>query len=159
MQDVLKILEEDARTTPDQIAVMTGRPVEEIKRLIKKAEDDRVLLAYHAQVNWDRAGQEQVWALIEVKLVPQRDVGFDSIAARIYRFPEAYSVFLVSGAFDLAVTVVARTMQEVSNFVSGKLSPIEGVQGTVTHFLMKRYKDQGIIMDGEERPQRLAITP
>ncbi len=159
MQDVLKILEEDARTTPDQIAVMTGRPVEEIKRIIKKAEDDRVLLAYHAQVNWDRAGQEQVWALIEVKLVPQRDVGFDSIAARIYRFPEAHSVFLVSGAFDLAVTVVARTMQEVSNFVSGKIAPIEGVQGTVTHFLMKRYKDQGIIMDGEERPQRLAVSP
>lgn len=159
MQDVLKILEEDARTTPDQIAVMTGRSVEEIKRIIKKAEDDRVLLAYHAQVNWDRAGQEQVWALIEVKLVPQRDVGFDAIAARIYRFPEAHSVSLVSGAFDLAVTVVAPTMQEVSTFVSGKLAPIEGVQGTVTHFLMKRYKDQGIIMDGEERPQRLAVSP
>ena len=159
MNDVLKLLEQDARTTAEEIATMTGRPLQEVKDIIKQAESERVILGYHAQVNWERAGEEQVWALIEVKVTPQRDVGFDAIAERIFRFPEARSVYLVSGTFDLAVTVMGRTMQEVSAFVSEKLAPMEPVQGTVTHFLLKRYKEQGIVLNGDDRPQRLQVSP
>ncbi|MBI2886880.1 MAG: Lrp/AsnC family transcriptional regulator [Chloroflexi bacterium] len=159
MKDVLRILEQDARTTPEEIAAMTGRSPQEVREIIRQAEKDRALLGYHAQVNWEKAGEEQVWALIEVKVTPQRDVGFDAIAERIFRFPEARSVYLVSGTFDLAVTVVGRTMQEVSAFVSERLAPMETVQGTVTHFLLKRYKEQGAILDGEDRPQRLPVSP
>ena len=159
MQDVLKILEEDARTTPEQVAVMTGRPVEEVKQIIKQAEDDRVILGYRTQVNWEKGGKEEVWALIGLKAMPQRDVGFDALAQRISRFPEARSVYLVTGDYDLAIMVVAPTMQEVSSFVSRKLLTIEGVQGTVSHFVMQRYKDQGVTIDEEERPQRLAYAP
>ena len=159
MREVLKIIEQDARTSPEQIASMTGKTPQEVRDILRKAEADRVLLGYRAQVNWERAGEEQVWALIEVKVTPQRDVGFDAIAERIYRFPEARSVYLVSGTYDLAVTVVGRTMQEVSAFVSEKLAPMEPVQATVTHFLLKRYKDQGIIMEGGDKPQRLQVSP
>ena len=159
MREVLKIIEQDARTSPEEIASMTGKTPQEVRDILRKAEADRVLLGYRAQVNWERAGEEQVWALIEVKVTPQRDVGFDAIAERIYRFPEARSVYLVSGTYDLAVTVVGRTMQEVSAFVSEKLAPMEPVQATVTHFLLKRYKDQGIIMEGGDKPQRLQVSP
>ena len=159
MREVLKIIEQDARTSPEQIASMTGKTPQEVRDILRKAEADRVVLGYRAQVNWERAGEEQVWALIEVKVTPQRDVGFDAVAERIYRFPEARSVYLVSGTYDLAVTVVGRTMQEVSAFVSEKLAPMESVQATVTHFLLKRYKDQGIIMEGGDRPQRLQVSP
>ncbi len=110
-------------------------------------------------VNWDKLGEEQVWALAEVKVTPQRDVGFDAIAERIYRFPEARTVYLMSGTYDLAVLVVGKTMHEVAGFVSEKLAPLEGVQGTVTHFLLKRYKEDGEIMDGEEGPKRVPIMP
>lgn len=154
MKDVLKILEEDARTTPQQIAVMTGRPVDEVVAGIKQAEDDGVILGYRAQVNWEKAGESQVWALIEVKVTPQRDFGFDAVAERIYRFPETHSMYLVSGQYDLAVMVAGRTMQEVSAFVSAKIAPLDGVQGTVTHFLMKRYKEGGIIVESADAPQR-----
>lgn len=154
MKDVLKILEEDARTTPQQIAVMTGRPVEEVAAVIKQAEAEGVILGYRAQVNWEKAGENQVWALIEVKVMPQRDVGFDAVAERIYRFPETHSMYLVSGQYDLAAMVAGRTMQEVSAFVSAKIAPLDGVQGTVTHFLMKRYKEGGIIVEGEPAPKR-----
>ncbi|HLC30828.1 MAG TPA: Lrp/AsnC family transcriptional regulator [Dehalococcoidia bacterium] len=159
MRAVLKIIEQDARTSPEEIASMTGKTPQEVRDILRKAETDRVILGYRAQVNWERAGEEQVWALIEVKVTPQRDVGFDAVAERIYRFPEARSVYLVSGTYDLAVTVVGRTMQEVSAFVSEKLAPMESVQATVTHFLLKRYKDQGIIMEGGDRPQRLQVSP
>ena len=159
MRAVLKIIEQDARTSPEEIASMTGKTPQEERDILRKAEADRALLGYRAQVNWERAGEEQVWALIEVKVTPQRDVGLDAIAERIYRFPEARSVYLVSGTYDLAVTVVGRTMQEVSAFVSEKLAPMEPVQATVTHFLLKRYKDQGIIMEGGDKPQRLQVSP
>lgn len=159
MREVLKIIEQDARTSPEEIASMTGKTPQEVRDILRKAEADRALLGYRALVNWERAGEEQVWALIEVKVTPQRDVGFDAIAERIYRFPEARSVYLVSGTYDLAVTVVGRTMQEVSAFVSEKLAPMEHVQGTVTHFLLKRYKDQGVILEGGDRPQRLPVSP
>ena len=158
MKEILEILEKDARLSAEQIATMTGVPVSEVKETITKAERDRTILKYKTVINWEKLGQEQVWALIEVRVQPQRDVGFDAIAERIYRFPEARSVYLVSGAFDLAVLVSARTMQEIASFVAQKLAPLESVMGTVTHFLLKRYKEDGEILEGEEKARRLPLT-
>ena len=159
MNEIFRILEQDARKTPEQIATMTGIPLAQVEETIKKAESDRTILKYKAMVNWDKLGEEQVCALVEVKVAPQRDVGFDAIAERIYRFPEARTAYLISGTYDLAVFVVGKTMHEVAGFVSEKLAPLEGVQGTVTHFLLKRYKEDGEIMDGEEGPKRVPIMP
>jgi DNA-binding Lrp family transcriptional regulator len=151
---ILKILEGDARTTPKQIATMTGTPQTEVEKLIKQAEKDNIILKYKTIINWEKAGEEQVSALIEVKIAPQRDVGFDAIAERIYRFPQTRSVYLLSGTYDLLVIVSGKTMQETANFVSQKLAPIEGVQGTVTHFLLKKYKEDGEILEGKEETKR-----
>lgn len=159
MNEIFKILEQDARKNPQQIATMTGIPLAQVEEAIKKAEADRTILKYKTMINWAKLGEEQVWALVEVRVVPQRDVGFDAIAERIYRFPEARTVYLISGTYDLAVFVVGRTMQEVAGFVSQKLAPLEGVQGTVTHFLLKRYKEDGEILEGEEGPKRVPIMP
>lgn len=160
MRDVLKVLEEDARTTVEQIAVMTGRSVEEVKQLITQAEQQGILLGYHAQINWEKAGDEEVWALVGISAQPQRDVGFDTLANHIARYPETRSVTLVSGSdFDLAVLVVGRTLQELSAFVSSKVYALEGVRGTNTHFYLKRYKDQGTVLESEARPERQAIVP
>jgi len=159
MKEILRILEKDARKTPQQIATMTGIPVDQVEEAIKRAESDRTILKYKTVVNWDKLGEEQVRALVEVKVVPQRDVGFDAIAERIYRFPEARSVYLVSGTYDLAVLVEGATMQEVASFVSQKLAPMESIQGTVTHFLLKRYKEDGEVIEPEERPKRVPLMP
>ncbi len=157
LKDILKILENDCRTSPKQLADMTNSTVEEVSRLIKKAEEDRIILKYKSVVNWDKVEDEQVSALIEVKITPQRDVGFGSIAERIYRFPEARSVYLVSGTYDLSVLVVGKTMHEVADFVAQKLAPLEGVQGTVTHFLLKRYKEDGEVLEGGEETRRQPV--
>jgi len=159
MKEILRILERDARTTPQQIATMTGKPLAQVKKAIKKAESDRTILKYKTVINWDRLREEQVRALVEVKVAPQRDVGFDAIAERIYRFPEARSVYLVSGTYDIAVLVEGSTMQEVAGFVAQKLAPLESIQGTVTHFLLKRYKEDGDILGVEERPKRVPLMP
>jgi len=159
VNEIFRILEQDARKTPQQIATMTGIPLAEVKDAIKQAEGNRTILKYKTMINWDKLGEEQVWALVEVRVTPQRDVGFDAIAERIYRFPEARSVYLVSGTYDLAVLVVGKTMHEVAAFTSEKLAPLEEVQGTVTHFLLKRYKEDGEVMDGEEGPKRVPIMP
>jgi len=159
MKEILRILERDARTNPQQIATMTGKSLAQVKRAIKKAEGDRTILKYKTVINWDKLREEQVRALVEVKVVPQRDVGFDAIAERIYRFPEARSVYLVSGTYDIAVLVEGGTMQEVAGFVAQKLAPLESIQGTVTHFLLKRYKEDGDILGVEEQPKRVPLMP
>ena len=158
MNEVLKILENDARATVRQISTMTGTPAAEVARTIKRAEKDRTILKYKTIINWDKAGNEHVWALIEVNVSPQRDVGFDAIAERIYRFPQARTVYLVSGTYDLMVMVVGKTMHEVAEFVSHKLAPIDGVQGTVTHFVLRRCKEDGEILEGEERVKRQPLV-
>ena len=157
IKEILKILENDARTTTKQISTMTGTSNAEAARLIKQAEKDRTILKYKTIINWDKVGEEQVWALIEVKVTPERDVGFDSIAERIYRFPQARSVYLLSGTYDLLVMVMGKTMHEVADFVSQKLAPIEGVQGTVSHFMLRRYKEDGEILDGKEEVKRQPV--
>jgi len=157
IKEILKILEGDARTTIKQISTMTGTPSTEVTKAIKQAEKDRVILKYKTVINWDKVEDEQVWALIGVKLTPQKDVGFDSIAERIYRFPQTRTVYLVSGTYDLMVLVVCKTSHEIADFVSQKLSPIEGVQETVTQFLLKRYKEDGEIIEGREEVKRQPV--
>jgi DNA-binding Lrp family transcriptional regulator len=159
LKEILEILEKDARTSIQQISTITGRPENEVADDIKKAEKDQVILKYKAIVNWEKVEKEHVFALIEVKIAPQRDVGFDSIAERIYRFPQAHTVYLVSGTYDLLVIVTGKTIQEVANFVSQKLAPIEGVQGTITHFMLKKYKEDGEILGAKEEIKRQPFLP
>jgi DNA-binding Lrp family transcriptional regulator len=159
LKDILKVLENDSRTTPDKLATMTGESIDEVKEQIEQAEQNRVILKYKTIINWDKIEDEQVAALIDVKVAPQRDVGFDSIAERIYRFPEAHSVYLMSGTYDLSVLVVGKTMHDVANFVTQKVSTIEGVHGTVTHFVLKRYKEDGEILEGAEEVKRQQVVP
>jgi DNA-binding Lrp family transcriptional regulator len=159
LQDILKILEKDARASIKQIATVTGLPENNIKQTIKKAEEDQVILKYKTIINWDKIENDHVFALIEVKISPQRDVGFDSIAERIYRFPQAHTVYLVSGTYDLLVIVTGKTIQEVANFVSQKLAPVEGVQSTVTHFMLKKYKEDGEILGATEELKREQYMP
>ena len=146
LKEILRILEKNGRITTKKIADMTGYPSTDITRIIKQAEKDRVILKYKAVINWDKVEDEHVWALISVKVTPQKDVGFDSIAERIYRFPQARSVYLSSGEYDLTVVVMGKAEHEVADFVSQKLATIEGVKGTATHFILKRYKEDGEVL-------------
>jgi len=158
LKDILKILENDARTNDKQIATMTGMPVAEVNKTIKQAEKDRVILKYKTVVNWDRLeGDEHVWALIEVKVKPEPEVGFDSIAERIAQYEQVRSLFLASGTYDLLLVVVGKTEHKVADFVSQNLAHLEGVQGTVTHFVLKRYKDDGEILEGGEGVKRQPV--
>lgn len=157
LNNVLKILEDNGRIATRQLSTMTGLPSTEITKLIKQAEADRIILKYKAVINWDKVKDEQVWALIEVKVTPQKDVGFDAIAERIYRFPQARTVYLLSGTYDLLVIAVGKNEHKVANFVSQKLAAIEGVQSTVTHFMLKRYKEDGEILEGQEEVKRQPV--
>ena len=159
MEQIFEILEGNARATPEQISTMVGMPVGEVEKIIKKAEQDGTILKYKTTINWAKLGKEEVWALIEVKITPQREVGFDTIAERIYQFPQVYAAYLVSGAYDLAVLVRGKNMQEISSFVTEKLAPLENVQSTVTHFILKRYKENGEIFQLAKEIGRLPITP
>jgi DNA-binding Lrp family transcriptional regulator len=159
MKQVFKALENNARLTPEKISDMTDIPVKEVEKVIKKAEKDRTILKYKTIIDWPKLGEEKVMALVEVKVAPQRSVGFDAIAERIYRFPQARSVYLASGTYDLAVLVVGETMQDIALFVSEKLAPLNTVQGTVTHFILKKYKEDGEIFGETGETKRLPITP
>ncbi len=157
-REVLEILEKDAKVTLKQISAMTGLSVAQVRKTIEEAEKNRVIVKYKTVINWDKLEDERVRALIEVKIQPQKDVGFDAIAERIYRFSEAHSVYLVSGPYDLAVFVVAKTEHDVSKFVSEKLAALESVQGTVTHFFLKPYKEDGEVLEGQEKVRRQPLT-
>ena len=145
MEKILKLLEDDATLTAEQIALMLSKEVGEIKDAIKKFEKDGVILGYKTLVDWDKTEREYVSAIIEVKVLPQRDRGFDKIAEKIYNFPEVKSVYLMSGAYDLSVIIEGRTMKEVAFFVSQKLAPIDSVISTATHFVLHKYKDTGVL--------------
>jgi DNA-binding Lrp family transcriptional regulator len=161
MENVIKVfeaLEKDARLTTDQVANMTGVSVSEVQKIIKKAEKDGTIVKYKTVINWARVGEEQVWAMVEVKVVPQKNVGFGAIAERIYRFPQVKTVYLASGTYDLAIMIAGKTMQEIAMFVSEKLAPMDTVQGTVTHFILKKYKEDGVILEDEGEPRRLGVV-
>lgn len=156
---VLELLEKDARLTPEKISTMTGIPKDEVVKIIDNAEKEKLIIRYKTVIDWAKLGRETVLALIEVKVVPQRNVGFDSIAERIYQFPQVKTVYLASGTYDLAVIVSGSTMHEVAVFVSEKLSPLDNVQGTVTHFILKTYKEEGEIFGTKPGIDRQPITP
>ena len=156
---ILEILSQDCRTPLERIAVMTGADLAQVAEAVEELEKDRVILQYSPIINWDRTDKERVEAMIEVRVTPQRDMGFDAIAGRIYRFEEVKSVFLMSGSYDLLVLVEARTLKELALFVSEKLSPLESVTGTSTSFVLKRYKQDGVIFVGETTDHRLAVSP
>lgn len=156
--EILEILNEDSRTTPSQMALMLGKSKEEVKQCIAELEDEKIIVKYHATINWDKTEDAAIQALIEVRVTPQRDRGFDEIARRIYRFEEVRSVYLMSGAYDLMVLVDGRSMREVAYFVAERLSTIEGVLSTATHFVLKKYKDDGVLLEDEE-DERLVVTP
>jgi DNA-binding Lrp family transcriptional regulator len=157
IKNILKILENDARVSNERLATMTGKPIAEVNKLIEQAEKDRIILKYKTVINWEKTGDEQVLALIEVRVTPQKDVGFDAIAERIQRFPQARSVYLISGSYDLQVLAVGKTNHEIADFVSQQLSHIDGVHETVTQFVLKRYKEDGEVMAGGDAAKRQSV--
>lgn len=156
---ILEILSEDARTDIEKIAVMTGKTEKEVEDAIANLEKERILLKYPAMVNWDRVREDVVQALIEVRVTPQRDEGFDAIAEKIYRFEEVKSVYLMSGAYDLLVIVEGANIKQLAIFVGEKLSTLENVLSTATHFVLKKYKQDGVIMERNAEDNRLQVSP
>lgn len=155
MEEILEILEKNSRVTAEEIAVMTGKSVDQVKEYIKKCEDENIIAGYTALVNWDNTGRETVTALIEVRITPQRGEGFDKVAERIYKFPEVKSCYLMSsGGFDLTVIVEGKTMKEVASFVSEKLAVQQYVVSTATHFVLKKYKNNGTIFGEKAKDDR-----
>lgn len=126
---------------------------------ISKMEQEQIICGYHTMIDWDKTGTEKVTALIEVRVTPQRGQGFDSIAERIYNYPEVKSVYLISGAYDLMVILEGKTLREVSGFVSDKLSTLDSVLSTATHFILKKYKDHGTIFARKNKDERMPVTP
>ncbi len=159
VKDILSILEQDARTTHEQIAQMTGATVEQVDSEVAELEASGIIRRYKTVVNWDKAGRELVYAFIDVKVSPSRGVGFDAVAERICRFPEVSSAYLVSGEYDLRIVVTGKTMQEIAFFVSEKLSTIDRVLSTASHFVLKRYKVDSDIFDEPSEDKRLAVAP
>ncbi len=143
--NILSLLESDARLTPEQIAAMCNKEVGDIRKMISEYEQTGVILGYKALIDWDKTDREYVSALIELKISPQRDRGFDRVAELIYHYPEVQSLYLMSGSFDLAVMIEGRTMREVAYFVAAKLATLEDVVATATHFVLRKYKDKGVI--------------
>ncbi len=154
MDRLLTILEDNASLTPEQIAVMLGKETGDIKNMIKQYEKDGVILGYKTMIDWDKTDREYVTALIEVKMTPHRDRGFDKVAEKIYNYPEVQSLYLMSGAYDLMLLIEGKTMKEVAFFVAQKLAPIDGVLSTATHFVLRKYKDKGVIYGAEIRDER-----
>lgn len=156
-KDIIGILEEDARTSPKDIAVILGISQQEVEKTIKKLEDQGVIAKYTVIVNNELINKDLVEALIEVKVSPMKDSGFDAIAEQIYQFPEVKSVYLMSGSYDLHVRVEGSTLKEVALFVSQKLSSLDKVLSTSTHFILKKYKYNGVLLESSDSVKRLAI--
>ena len=152
--EILKLLEQDARLSAEQLSVMLDCDRAEIERELAEYEKNGTILGYKTVIDWEKTEQESVTAMIDVKLTPQRDRGFDRVAEKIYNYPEVKSVYLMSGGYDLSVLIEGRTMKEVAYFVSQKLAPIEAVISTATHFVLHKYKDKGVLYDAGEIDER-----
>ena len=157
MEEILKILQKNSRYTNEEIGTMVGKTETEVEKIIKEYEKSGVIAGYTTLVNWDDTNKERVTALIEIKVAPQRDEGFDKVAERIYKFPEVSACYLMSGGFDVTVIVEGKSMSEVAHFVSQKLSVQEYILSTSTHFILKRYKDNGKVFDKKEIDKRESI--
>ena len=143
--ELLEVIEKDARLTNEQIAVMLDKDEGDISKIIGEYTENGIILGYKALIDWDKTSREYVNAVIELKVTPQPDRGFDRVAERIYNFPEVQSLYLMSGSYDLLVILEGKTMREVALFVAQKLAPIQGVVSTATHFVLRKYKDKGVI--------------
>lgn len=157
--EILKIIEKNSRIDTKELAVRLGTTEDEIVREMMAMENDGIICGYHTMINWEKTTSEKVTALIEVRVTPQRGEGFDHMAERIYKYPEVQSVYLISGGFDLLITLEGKTLREVSSFVSDKLSTLDSVLSTATHFILKKYKDHGTIMTKKYEDERMKITP
>lgn len=157
--EILGVLEKDARIKTADLAKMVGLSIEETESILKKLESDQVIVKYLTMIDWTKIDEHQgVRAMIDVKVTPKQGVGFDEIAEKIYRYDEVQSVYLMSGTYDLSVIVEGNTLNEVANFVSQKLSTLESVVSTTTHFILKKYKHDGIILEQEKKDKRIVVS-
>jgi DNA-binding Lrp family transcriptional regulator len=149
-KEILKALEKDAKLGPEKIGIMLGIGEERVKEQIERLEKDGVIIKYKTLIDWEKAEEEKVFAFIDVKVTPERGKGFDAIAARLYEYPEVHSLYLMSGSYDLSCVVEGKSMKEIAFFVAERLATLEGVQSTTTHFLLKKYKVDGVVLRKEE---------
>ncbi|MCD8310925.1 MAG: Lrp/AsnC family transcriptional regulator [Firmicutes bacterium] len=154
MNEILNLIESNSKLTAKEIAAMLGKEEGDIRSALEKYENEGVILGYHTIIDWDKTDREYVTAIIEIKITPQRDRGFDKIAERIYNYPEVQSLYLMSGSYDLAVIIEGKTMKEVAYFVAQKLAPIEDVVSTATHFVLRKYKADGVVYGASEEDLR-----
>ena len=158
-KEILKTLQTNSRINLGELAVMLGTDEVTVANEVAQMEKEKIICGYHTLIDWDKTGTEFVTALIEVRVTPQRNQGFARIAERIYNYPEVRWVYLISGAYDFMVILEGKTLQEVSQFVSDKLSTLDAVISTATHFVLKKYKDHGTIMVPHEESERMLVTP
>lgn len=158
-KQILSYLEKNSKMDPKEIAILLGTEPDVVENEIHKMEEEKIICGYHTMIDWDKTSSEMVTALIEVRVTPQRGQGFDSIAERIYKYPEVRSVYLISGGYDLMVILEGKTLKEVSQFVTDKLSTLDSVLSTATHFILKKYKDHGTIFDQKIKDERMLVTP
>ena len=158
-REILKYLERNSKINLQELAVLLGSDEVMIANEIAQMEKEKIICGYHTLIDWEKTGEEQVVALIEVKVTPQRNQGFDRIAERIYNYPEVNAVYLISGGYDFLITLKARNLKEVSEFVSGKLAPLDAVLSTATHFVLKKYKDHGAVLVAKTESERMLVTP
>lgn len=158
-EELLSIIEKNSRIDFSELAVLLGVTEEKVLEELEKLEKDGVICGYHTLINWEKTSIEKVTALIEVKVTPQRGRGFDNIAERIYNYPEVKAVYLISGGYDLLVILEEKTLKEIANFVSDKLSTLDSVLSTATHFILKKYKDHGTILNKSQSDEREVVTP
>ena len=158
-EKILAIMEKNSRIDIKDLAVLLGESEVAVANEIADMEKEHIICGYHTLINWDNTSEEKVTALIEVKVTPQRGMGFDKIAERIYQYNEVNAVYLMSGAFDFAVFIEGKTMKEVALFVSSKLSTLDSVLSTSTHFVLKKYKDHGPVLVEEVQDERMLVTP
>ena len=158
-EELLSIIEKNSRIDLKELAVRLGKEEIDIINELQKLEDERIICGYHTLVNWEKTSIEKVTALIEVKVTPQRGQGFDRIASRIYNYPEVRDVYLISGGFDLLVTLEEKSLKDIARFVSEKLSTLDSILSTATHFILKKYKDHGTIIDEHVKDEREVVSP
>ena len=158
-EKILSIIEKNSRVEIKELAIILGVPEINVANELKAMEEEGVICGYHTLIDWEKTSIEKVSALIEVRVTPQRGQGFDTIAERIYKYPEVNSVYLISGGYDLLVSLEGKSLKEVSSFVSNKLSTLDSVLSTATHFILKKYKDHGTIMTKKYEDERMKVTP
>lgn len=158
-EKILTFIEKNSRIDLNELAIVLGVEEAAVVNELEKMEEEHIICGYHTLIDWDKVGIEKVTALIEVRVTPQRGMGFDKVAERIYNYPEVNSVYLISGGYDLMVTIEGRTLREVSQFVSDKLSPLDSVLSTKTNFILKKYKDHGTVMAEKTKDERILMIP